>query len=447
MPAPPSHPGRSTGLGLWTLVALVVGDMIGAGVYTTSGLSLGALGSRGVVMAGWAVAGLLALTGAASYAMLARRLTQSGGEYLYLRQEIHPVAGSIAGYVSLLAGFTGAIAFAAATFGLYARAALPGLAVLPPQAIGAALILLAGLVHLGRTGAGAALNTAMVILKLVGLVAFCIAAAALIATRAAPIPPAPPAQPFRLPAFGDALVWISLSYSGFNAAIYVAGEARDPARSVPRAILIGTALTLLLYLAVNFAFLYAAPYATIVGQPDIAGLAAQALGGTPARHAMEALILVSLATAILSMLLAGPRVYARMARDGVLPRWLAGANATPPRAAILFQVTLAIVATSIASLRDLLSYLGFALSLSAAFAVSTLFVHHIRTGKRPASRAYPLAPAIFVAGTLLCGFLAALNAPLQFAATAVTILIGVTAHLLRRMAGPRSAVAAGDGTR
>ncbi|WP_076068588.1 APC family permease [Sphingomonas montana] len=437
-PAPPPS-GRSAGLGLWTLVALVVGDMIGAGVYTTSGLSLGALGSRGLVMAGWAVAGLLALCGAASYAMLARRLTQSGGEYLYLRREIHPVAGSIAGYVSLLAGFTGAIAFAAATFGVYARAAVPALAAMPSQAIGAAVIVAAGLVHLARTGAGAALNTVMVVVKLVALTAFCVWAATLIGARPVPVPPAPAPPPFRLTAFGDALVWISLSYSGFNAAIYVAGEARDPARSVPRAILIGTALTLLLYLATNFAFLYAAPYAAIAGQADIAGRAAFALGGPPARHAVAALILVSLATAILSMLLAGPRVYAQMARDGVLPRWLAGGAAAPPRAAILFQVALAVVATGIASLRDLLSYLGFALSLSAAFAVSTLFVRHVRTGERPASRAYPLAPALFVAGTLACGLLAALAAPLQFAATAATILVGVAAHLLRRPVAARDA--------
>lgn len=95
-----------------TLTALVVGDTIGAGVYTTSGFALADLGERWLVMLAWAVGGLVALAGAASYAMLARRMTESGGEYLYLSREMHPAAGSVAGYVSLLAGFTGAIALA-----------------------------------------------------------------------------------------------------------------------------------------------------------------------------------------------------------------------------------------------------------------------------------------------------------------------------------------------
>ena len=110
---------RAHPLGPWTLAALVVANMIGAGVFTTSGFALGDLGSPLRVLAAWFIGGLLALCGALCYGALARLVPASGGEYLYLSRNLHPRAGFIAGWVSLLAGFVGAIAYAAITFSVY----------------------------------------------------------------------------------------------------------------------------------------------------------------------------------------------------------------------------------------------------------------------------------------------------------------------------------------
>lgn len=408
-------------------MALVVGDAVGAGVYTTSGYALADLGSRGAVMLAWAVGGLVALAGAASYAMLARRLTESGGEYLYLAREMHPAAGSVAGWVSLLAGFTGAIALAAVTAEGYARAAVPALAAVPRGVAPLAVIGAAGLLHGLRARAGAAVHVLLVAAKVALLVGFCLFAGWRLGTGGAAPAPTPAPAP-GVAAFAGALVWVSLGYSGFNAAVYVAGEARDPARDVPRAMLWGTAGIVALFLALNAAVLWAAPPDRLAGQGEVAGIAAAALGGPGLRRAVDALIALSLVTTVSSMVLAAPRLYARMAADGVLPRALRARAGRPPRAATALQVALAAAVAALSSLRDLLGYLGFTLSLSAALAVGTLFWRWWRTGERPASRLYPAAPALFVGATLATGALAAAGQPAQFAAAVATLLVGLGAY-------------------
>jgi len=409
----------------------VVGDTIGAGLYTTSGYALADLGSRALVMLAWGVGGLVALAGAASYAMLARRITQSGGEYLYLSREVHPAAGSVAGWVSLLAGFTGAIALAAVAAERYARSAFPALADLPDGAVAGGAVVAAGLIHLFRARTGAAIHDALVAAKFVGLIGFALFAAWALRGGVAQGPEPAAASP-GLAGFAGTLVWVSLSYTGFNAAVYVAGEARDPARTVPRALMLGTAIVTILYLALNAAFLHAAPPAALAGRAEVAGIAAGALGGADLRRAVEALIALSLVTAITSMVLAAPRVYARMAADGALPAFLRARDDAPPRAAILLQVVLAVAVACLASLRDLLGYLGFTLSLSAALAISSLFWRHWRTGGRPADRLYPFAPALYVGATLLTGALAAARQPGQLAAAMATLLIGAVAWRIGR---------------
>jgi APA family basic amino acid/polyamine antiporter len=207
-----------------TLVGLIVANMIGAGVFTTSGFALADLGSANRVMLAWALGGIIALCGALSYGGLARRFTESGGEYLFLSRALHPLAGFIAGWVSLLAGFTGAIAFAALAFETYISPLLDF--TLPPKSLAIALIVTAALLHGARVGAGVGVQNVVVFLKFALIIIFIAAAiyAAKIIGADSVVPPAPE---FSLTAFAGSLVWISLSYSGFNAAVYVAGETRD----------------------------------------------------------------------------------------------------------------------------------------------------------------------------------------------------------------------------
>jgi len=431
-----SSPSAIQRFGFVTLLTLVVGNAIGAGIYTTSGYSLADLGSREWVMAAWAVGGLVALLGAVSYGMLARGLTESGGEYLYLTRSIHPLAGFVGGYASLLAGFTGAIAFAAVALEAYARAAVPELAAVPSGWLAIGSILFAGAVHLGRTRIGASVHDVVVGVMLLGLIAFCLlAGSTLLGGRWSPSEAGAYTARPAWSAFAGTLVWISLSYSGFNAAVYVAGEARDARRNVPRAMIVGTVVIAAIYLVLNAVFLYAPPPEAIAGQPEVAAIAAEAIGGPLLRHATEVLIAVSLLSSVTAMTLAGPRVYAKMAEDGALPALFRMENDAPPRAAMLLQVGLAATVAGFSNLRDLLSYLGLTLSLCLALAVSSLFVRHRRLGDRPESWAYPWAPALFISATLLFAVLSTAREPGQLIGLVVTVGAGTVAWLASR--GPR----------
>ena len=206
--------GGARRVGLVSAAALVIGNMIGAGVFTTSGFALADLGRREWVLLAWLVGGLLAMCGALSYGALARRIPESGGEYTFLSRTIHPLAGFVAGWISLLAGFTAPIA--AAALGLQAYLVGSGGDGVRPEWIGTGAILIAGLMHGLRLREGVVLQNLAVGLKLLAI-------AVLVAFGAARLP-APDLEPtgsgsFELGAFAVTLVWISFAYSGWNATV------------------------------------------------------------------------------------------------------------------------------------------------------------------------------------------------------------------------------------
>lgn len=435
-------PRKHVVLGTVTLTALVVGNMVGAGVFTTSGFALADLGSPARVLAAWLVGGAIALCGALSYAALARLIPASGGEYLYLSRNIHPAAGFVAGWISLLAGFTAAIAYAALTFAAY---------VLPAgrlgdgpaaSAVATGVIALAALLHGLRLGVGARVQNVAVAIKLLAMLSF--AAFAILAGEGVSSWPglvelrggAYDIAPFSVAAFALSVMWISFSYSGFNAAVYIAGEVPSARARVPRALLAGTALTLLVYLALNAVFVLVPPFDAVAGREDVAVAAAGALGGDGLARAVRAIVALALFTSVSAMIMIGPRVYAKMADDGLMPRMLRFEGGTPALA-VFAQAGLAAVVVWIAGLRELLSYLGFTLSLSTAFAVASLFFV-ARRERGPAARlpGYPWAPAAFVGATLLFAGLAARLQPIELAAALVTVASGVLLYAVARKARP-----------
>ncbi len=365
--------------------------MIGTGVFTTSGFLLADLHSPWIVLAAWAVGGGVAALGAACYGALARRLPESGGEYLFLSRTLHPAAGYIAGWLSLFVGFSAPLAGAAFAFGEYTKTWLPGW---PPQLAGTWLVLGFATVHALHVQRGAWVQNAAVVLKVALIAGFAVIAAprlpAPVETTYAPASPA---------TFGMALVWISFSYSGWNAAVYIGGEVRDAERTLPRALWLGTGLVTALYLALNAVFVFAAPPAQLAGKLEVGRLAAEALGGRPWADAVTAIVALALVSSISSLLMAGPRVYARMAADGYLPRGLA-AGAGPPRTAIALQAGLALVLLWSASYEWLLTYMGFTLSLGTAATVAGLIVLRRREGASLRVPGWPAVPVLFVTAVL-----------------------------------------------
>lgn len=415
-------------ISLFSAVNLVAASMIGAGVYTTSGFTLGDLGSPYLVVAAWIVGGVIAICGAICYGALANRFTASGGEYLFLSRAVHPAAGYIAGFVSILAGFTGATAFAATAFESY----MPKwgiLAELPLGTIASIAIVVGALLHGIHAKLGTPVQDLMVVSKFVLLfIFFCVAATSypeswdglnVAATK-----------PFSLSAFAVSLMWISLSYSGFNAAVYVASEVREPQLNVARSLLIATVLVTVLYVMLNTVFVFASAPADIVGQQEIAVISARKIGGASFESLIRAVLLVSLATSISAMMMSGPRVYAKMADDGVLPHWFRF-QSTAPTVAIALQAILAIAVVQLSTLKDLLSYLGFTLSVSAALTVATLFLLRYRGDNVPVPL-YPWPPLIFVSATLMIAAIAGIQKPVECVAGVVTLSVGLVVYFLTR---------------
>lgn len=408
-------------IGPWSAAALVVANMIGAGVFTTSGFALADLGSPGPVLLAWAVGGALALCGALSYGALARRLPESGGEYTFLSRIWHPLPGFLAGWVSLWAGFTAPIAAAALGLGAYLVGSGGG----DPRWLGSAAIGAAALMHGLRLREGVALQNLAVGIKLLAIGGFVGLGLLALPGR---MPPAPVAAGFELGAFAVSLVWISFSYAGWNAAVYVAGEVRDPERNLPRVLLLATALVTAVYLALNAVFLYAAPAEALAGRAEVGAIAAGHLGGPGLRRAFSALVALALFTSVSSMVMAGPRVYARMAADGFFPRWLVPGAQVPTRAVAL-QAGLALVVVWSTGLLELLGYIGFTLGLSAAATVLALLALRRREGaQRVPVPGHPLVPGFFVAASLAtAGFMMA-RRPAEAMAGLASVIAGVPVY-------------------
>ena len=413
-----NHTGK--GFGFWTLTFLVVANMIGAGVFTTSGFTLATLGDPKLVLLAWFAAGLLALCGAYSYGLLVQRMPVSGGEYSFLTQAAHPFAGFIAGWVSLLAGFSGAIAFAAIALENH----LPDL--LPPKVLAASVVVLGALAHGTKRIIGVGTQNSAVISKLLllaGFLAFSIWSATQGKWQGGSLPVEGPSP--GILAFAQAMVWISLSYSGFNAGVYVAGEATS-ARLVSRSLIVGTAIVTVLYLLLNAAFVLAPPPTEIAGQPDVAARAANWIGGEAFATFARAVIILALFTSVLSMMMAGPRVYGKMAEDGILPKsFTLHPDRTWP--AVSLQMGLALLLIFITNLQDLLAFLGLTLSLSASASVICLFL-----GKNKPQGLSALPPIIFITATLVAAILLVIHDPWQALGTVLTIIIAAAAYRLMK---------------
>jgi APA family basic amino acid/polyamine antiporter len=212
-------------------------------------------------------------------------------------------------------------------------------------------------------------------------------------TTAAAVPPAG--------VLAVSLVWISYSYSGWNQAVYLAGEVRDPQRTLPRALVGGTLLVTVLYLALNAVFLSVVPGAQLSGHIDVGRLAAAAIGGPRLAGAVSALIAYVLCTFVSSMTMAGPHITARMAGDGYLPRALAARPGQPPRLALVVQLALAALLVWTAAFDRLLTYVGFALGLCTAATVSGLVRLRLREGPTAVPIiGWPWVPGLFLISVL-----------------------------------------------
>src|SRR5208282_1882360 len=275
--------GRSAGTVSWvTATAIVVADMVGVGVFTSLGFQVNDIRSGFSLLLLWVVGGIVAICGAFCYAELATMFPRSSGEYNFLRRIYHPAFGFVAGWLSATVGFAAPIALAAMAFSKYLTSSAPnllpslparmfGLPINWPLLLGLAIIWLAALVHLRGVRFGGAYHNVWTALKLILIIVFIIAGFAFGDSQ--PISFAPSAVDLSYiggAPFAISLVFVMYSYSGWNAATYILGELREPARNLPRALFAGTAIVIILYVSLNAVFLTTTPLRELAGQLDVA---------------------------------------------------------------------------------------------------------------------------------------------------------------------------------
>jgi APA family basic amino acid/polyamine antiporter len=412
-------------LGLWITAAIVIANMIGTGVFTTTGFMAGDLKDPPTILVAWIVGGVVALCGASCYAELGTMMPRAGGEYVYLREAYHPVAGFMSGWISLTAGFSAPIAGSALLFAGYLGRLSPDVAAMSPKVIAIALICGVTAMHSIDTKIGGWVQTALTAFKVVLIALFVIAGLGSSHGDWSHFAHADDGfGTIGTTTFAISLMYVSFSYSGWNAAAYIAGEVSKPEKTLPRALLIGTGIVTVLYLLLNIVYFYALPADRLAGVPEVGDIAARALLGPEAGALITSLIAIALVSAVSAMIMAGPRVYASMAADRALPPQLAWHSARGvPSVAVAVQGALACAFVLLGTLGQLIRFVGFTLAISAALTCGALFVMRAR-GVKSAYRTpgYPVTPALFIAVSAWIAF-----AQIKANPTESLIVVGVLA--------------------
>jgi APA family basic amino acid/polyamine antiporter len=430
---PPDDPPRR--IGLVSATMLVVASMIGVGVFTTTGLLVRDVQSTTAVLVAWLVGAILALCGALSYAELGALLPENGGEYQLLSRIFHPAAGFVAGWVSFVVGFSAPLAAVSIAFGEYSARIVPGLS---PGV--AALVALStfSVLHTVRVSIGSGVQSVVAATQALLMLAFIVIGV----WQAEPgrflgdADYAATAKAIASPSFAVGLIYVSFSYSGWNAAAYIAGEIEDPERNVPRALILGTASVGLLYVGVNAVFLMSAPPDALSGVVEIAHVAAEHLFGPNAARAVSAIVALGLLASIGALLMTGARIYEAVGRDYPALRVLAwrGRN-TGPFVGIGLQATAAVLMALTATFDGLLTYIGFTLALSSLFTIAGLFV--LRR-KRPVTEqqyrvwGYPVTPLLAIAILAWTVVHSLLERPVASAVGIGTMLVGLLVYFAVR---------------
>jgi APA family basic amino acid/polyamine antiporter len=447
-PQPSAEDSLSRHIGIATASAVVIGSMVGSGIFTTSGFIARDVGSPARLIGLWVAGGLIALVGALCYGELGAAMPEAGGEYVYLREAYGTFVAYLSGWTSLFAGFSGAIAAAALAFVGYLHHFFPALNAgqLAGKGVALAVLWLLTAAHVTGVGPGGALQQILAVVTVAGM-------AAVIAVGLASGHGSTSNFSSVAPAQGSAfvaLIFVLYTYSGWNAAAYLAGEIRKPSRTLPAALIAGTVVVTGLYLGMNAMYLYAMPVGAMSGVLAVADKAAVVLLGPMAGHFTAGLIALTLLASTSAMVLSGPRVYYAMARDGLFFRSVARVHptlGTPARAMVLQAAWASLLIVFFGVFERLVLYTGFAVTVFTALAVASLIVLRVRRAglARPFRvPAYPWLPAAYVAVSALIVGYTIINRPSEAILGILTVSAGAPFYFVGRFwEGSGTAQAAG----
>ena len=436
-------PGQLPG-GVSAIVAtaIVVADMIGVGVFTSLGFQVKDIPSGFSILLLWAVGGGVALCGVFSYSELGAMFPRSSGEYNFLTRAFHPAFGFLAGWVSATVGFAAPVALAAMAFGEYGKSVLPDA---PPLTLAIGVVWLVSLVQLGGVRHSSTFQLVATILK-VGLIVAFLVAGFVIGTPQ-PVSFAPSVSDFGLIAsapFAIGLVFVMYSFSGWNAATYIIGEMRAPERSLPRALLAGTLIVIVLYVALNAVFLHTAPIDKLSGQLDVARISGSYIFGEIGGRIVGAMICIGLISSISAMMWIGPRVMMTMGEDIPMLRAFARRSTNgAPAYAILFQLAVASLMLFFRSFEAVLDLIQFSLLFCSFFTVLgviKLRITHPDLPRPYRAWGYPVTPVVFLLVTAFMMYYLLTERPVQSLLGILIMISGLLIYAVFRKRADRGSM-------
>ena len=432
-------------LGLFPATNIVIANIIGAGIFTTSGLLMSDLNNPMLMIILWIVGGIIALCGALSYAELGANMPHAGGEYLFLSRLYNPLAGFLSGWVSFIVGFSAPIAASAIGFSAYFFRAFPSIpvwmenntwisAALSQKLLAISVIILFSAIHYRGLKLGTKIQNYLTILKvalIIGLISvgFIAGKGDMSHFNEGPIIISGIGG---WKTVGLSLMWIMFAYSGWNASTYIGSEIKNPKRNLPGSLLIGTVIVIVLYLLINLLFIYAIPAGEIKGVISVGGLAMEKMFGMTGGIISSLLISFALFSSLSAFLIIGPRVYYSMAKDGLF--FKSAAKIHPefnvPSISIVFQCTIAIILTASGTFEQILTFMGFSLGIFPLLAVAGVIKQRLSGKTSFKIPGYPVAQIVYLISGLLILILAYLERPFESSIGILTVLIGVPAYFI-----------------
>ena len=422
---------KDNSIGLSTAIAIVVANMIGAGIFTSLGFQLTNTINTWSIIILWSFGALMALCGALSYAELGTYWMRSGGEYHFLSKAFHPLLGYLSGWVSLTIGFSAPVALSAMALGEYIAPYLNvssmGLAILT--------ILVISFIHSISIKRSSLLQNLSTSLKVALILLFIYVGVTQTSEGSAFLWDHSWKGEIILPAFAVSFVYVTFSYSGWNAAAYIVDEIREARKNLPRALLMGTIFVSLLYLLLNFVFLLQNPLEAIKGELEIGQITAISLFGEAGGQWISFGIALMLISSISAMVWAGPRVTQVMGEDHILWKWFSKktTHAVPLRA-IWLQTVITLLLLFTGTFEQVMIYSGFVLQMFAALAVAGVFVIRRRnkTHKGFKSPFFPIPQLIFLALSCWILIYLVIAQPLETGLGLLNLLIGFLGFKLDR---------------
>ncbi len=431
-------------VGIAPAMALTIGNMVGVGVFTSLGFQLVDFQSGLIIAILWITGGIYALCGALCYAELTAALPRSGGEYQLLSRIYHPAIGFMSGWLSVTVGFAAPTALAAMAFDSYFAGSISG----SPGGgdgyrfpLAGLLALVAGtsihLVSLRWSSRSQFVLTAGKVLLIALLIVLFLGFGD--RTDASFAWPAEGMKPVFSGEFAVSFFFVTYAFSGWNAAAYIAGEIKEPQRSVPVILVSATLVVTVLYVAVNLAMFAFAPVEAMRGQEEVALVAAKSVLGDSGGRFMGGLITFGLLSSIGAMMWAGPRVAKTIGEDLPSLRWFAGTNRGGiPVRAVLLQFVIAAVLLATGSFKSILTYIEFSFQITLGLTVLGVFVLRFREPglARPyRTFGYPVVPALFLVITAFVATRVFLTRPAESSLGLVTLATGLFLYLLFARAG------------